>query len=71
MAGRPITPEIADLRTYRRRFVTLIQLAHYCGVSRRTLYNHIDKGALRVRKIGGVIRVPIEAARQYSGDVVR
>lgn len=66
--GRPRTIPIRDLATYSARFVTLLQLANYCGLSRRTLYHHIDKGALKVRKIGGVIRIPIEHARQYAGE---
>ena len=68
MAGRPSTSPITDLRTYTRRFVTPIQLADYVGVTRRTIYNHIDKGALKIRKIGGVIRIPRESALEYAGE---
>ena len=65
MAGRPRTPMIQDLATYPRQFLSPIQLALYVGVTRRTIYHHIDKGALRVRHIGGVIRIDIAEARRY------
>jgi excisionase family DNA binding protein len=70
MAGRPATRAIPDLRTYRKRFVTPIQLAEYVGVTRRTIYTHIEKGALPAKKIGGVIRIPTSAAREYADTPV-
>lgn len=68
MAGRPPTPVVADLTTYPRKFLSPIQLACYIGVSRRTIYHHIDKGALRARRIGGVLRIHITEARKYVQD---
>ena len=56
-------PAIDDLATYAKP-LSLIQLADYIGVTRRTLYTHVEKGALKVVKRGGVIRVtPGEARR--------
>lgn len=57
---------IDDLRTHTKP-VSLIQLAVYIGVTRRTLYTHIDKGALKVVRRGGVIRVTPKEARRYVG----
>lgn len=65
MAGRPRTPAIPDLATYPKKFVSPQQLADYCGVSRRTIYHHIEKGALPTRRIGGVLRIHISIAREY------
>ena len=58
---------IRDLRTYRKPFVTPDQLADYVGVTRRTIYHHIEKGALRVVKIGRLVRIPSAEARRYAG----
>lgn len=58
---------IRDLRTYPKKYVSLLQLAEYFGITRRTIYHHVDKGALRVVKRGGVIRVRIEEACNYAG----
>lgn len=55
-----------SLRTLRKP-VSLIQLADFMGVTRRTLYTHIEKGALKVVKRGGVIRVTPNEARRYAG----
>jgi len=63
--GRPRTPPI-DLATTTRRYITLGQLAEYMSVSRRTLYYHIDKGALLVVKRGGVIRIKLPVACAYA-----
>ncbi len=57
---------IDDLLTVTKP-VSLIQLADYIGVTRRTLYTHVEKGALRVVKRGGVIRVTPREARRYAG----
>lgn len=65
--GRPAHDPIDDLKTTREKYVSLAQLAHYIGCARRTLYYHRDKGALRVIKRVGVIRVPIAEARRYAG----
>lgn len=64
------TPLIDDLSTYQRKFVTPIQLAAYVGVSRRTIYHHIEKGALHAVKRGGALRIPIAVAREYALESV-
>lgn len=64
---RPIPP-IEDLRTYPKRYVTPAQLALYVNITRRTIYTHMGKGALPYVKIGGVIRIRIEDAREYAGE---
>lgn len=64
--GRPRTAEI-DLATWRKAFVSPIQLAAYVGVTRRTIYHHIEKGALAARRIGGVVRIRTAEARRYAG----
>ena len=58
--------KIADIHTYPKRYVSLLQLAEYLGMERRTIYYHVEKGALQVVKRVGVIRVPIEEARRYA-----
>lgn len=68
--GRPPLPEIASLRTYKPRFVRPLQLARYTGIPIRTIYNHIDKGALRVKRRGGIVVITIEAAREYAAEPV-
>jgi excisionase family DNA binding protein len=68
-AGRPRTQKIRDLATYPYRFVTPMQLAAYVGVSRRTIYHHIDKGALAAVKIGGAVRIALAEAQRYAGGV--
>lgn len=68
-AGRPTTPPVTDdLAHYPRKFIAPGQLARYLNVSRRTIYHHIEKGALSVRKIGGVVRIPIDEARRYAQE---
>ena len=64
--GRPPTPSI-DLATTRQPYVTLYQLAAYLGCARRTLYYHIEKGALPVVQRRGLIRVRLQDARIYAG----
>jgi excisionase family DNA binding protein len=66
--GRPRVVPIADLRTYRRRFVSAAQLADYVGVTRKTIYQHIRKGALPVHKMGGVVRIRKADALAYVGE---
>ena len=62
------TIPIADLTTYRGKYLSPIQLALYVGVTRRTIYTHIDKGALRATKIGGVVRIRLVDALIYCGE---
>lgn len=64
--GRRRTPLI-DLATHPHKYVRPRDLAVYCVVSLRTIYHHIDKGALHAVRIGGVLRIPIESARAYAG----
>lgn len=62
---------IADLTTYRGRFVSPLQLAEYVGITRRTIYHHIEKGALQVVRPGGKcgsLRIRIDEARRYAGE---
>ena len=58
---------IIDLSSYERKYLSPIQLAEYAGVTRRTIYNHLDKGALRAVKVGGVLRIHVAEARRYLG----
>ena len=68
-AGRPTSPPVADdLAHYPRKFIAPIQLARYLNVTRRMIYHHIEKGALHARKIGGVVRIPIDEARRYAQE---
>lgn len=66
--GRPrtATGTIDTLATHPGKFVSPRQLAEYLNVDPRTIYYHIDKGALRARRIGGVLRIPIAEARSYA-----
>jgi excisionase family DNA binding protein len=57
---------IIDLRTHPERHVSVKQLADYFSVSEKTIYGHIDKGALQVIYIGRAVRIPIENARAYG-----
>lgn len=66
--GRPAVVPIADLRTYRKRYVTPAQLADYIGVTRQMIYQEIRKGALPVRRIGGVVRILKDDAMAYVGE---
>lgn len=67
--SEPAVPQrILDLLAHTEAHVTVEQLAEFWGVSPRTLYRHIEKGALRVVYIGPFrrIRVPIQEARRYG-----
>jgi len=68
--SRRIEP-IGDLSTYPGKYVTFAQLADYVGITRRTIYNHLNKGAIRARRVGGVLRIPIDEARAYVGHDAR
>lgn len=63
--GRPRTPAV-DLLTTTRRYITLQQLAEYMDIARRTLYYHVEKGALPVVRRRGVLRIKIDDAREYA-----
>lgn len=57
-----------DLKTHAEPYVLVSELADYWRVSTRTIYRDIDKGALPIERVGssGMIRIPIESARQYG-----
>ena len=61
---------IRDLRTHDAPFVTVAELAAYVRLTRRTIYNEIEAGELRVRRFGsrGMIRIPIAEAQRYAGE---
>ena len=61
---------IRNLRTHDAPFVTVAELAAYVRLTRRTIYNEIEAGELRVRRFGprGNIRIPIAEARRYVGE---
>lgn len=67
---RPRIPPIENLATYRKRYVTPAQLADYVCITRRTIYHHIDKGAIRVVHVGGALRIRTTDARRYAGESV-
>lgn len=56
---------ITDLNTHPKPFVTVAELIDYTEIPRRTMYHHIEKGALAAVKIGGCYKVPIAEARRY------
>lgn len=62
---------IEDIDTHRTKHVTLPELAAYIGVTTRSLYHQIDKGALIAVRIGGVIRVKTTEARRYCSVPAR
>lgn len=58
---------ILDLSTHQAKHVTVQELAEYWNVTPKTIYRHVDKGALQVLRLpGGDIRIPIEEARAYG-----
>lgn len=62
-------PRIRDLASHPYPFVTVEELADCLCVSTKTIYRHIDKGALTVVRVGGtIIRIPIQEARRYAGS---
>lgn len=59
--------EILNLETHQAQFVTVQELAEYWGVSTKTIYRHIDKGALKALQLPeGALRIPIAEARSYG-----
>lgn len=58
---------IIDLDSHPHPHVTVEDLARYWGVSTRTVYRDIDKGALKVLRLpGGNIRIRTKDAREYG-----
>lgn len=64
--GRPRTP-LVDLDTYPHKYVRPQMLADFVDIPIRTIYYHIQKGALSAKTIGGVLRIPIESVWAYVG----
>lgn len=61
---------IRDIATHQEANVTIVALAEYLGVSTKTIYRHIAKGALSAIHVGPyrrVVRIPIREARAYCG----
>lgn len=64
----PLLPTIDNLATHRTKFVRPRQLARYLGIPIRTIYHHIEKGALPAIRRGGVLVIRIETAREYAAE---
>lgn len=62
--GRP-RAVLTDLEKYPHKFLRPQQLSVYADLPIRTIYYHIQKGALHAVKIGGSLRIPISVAREY------
>lgn len=60
-----------DLRTEQRVLITVHELAEYCRMSPKSIYRHIQKGALKVVHVGPFqqVRIAIEEARRYAAAV--
>ena len=60
-----------DLARETRRLIKVPELAECCGVTPKTVYRHIQKGALKAVYVGpfNVVRIPIEEARRYVHNV--
>ena len=61
-------PQIQDLKSYPKKFLAPVQLAVHMGISRRTIYHHIEKGALPIHHVGGLIRIRKHDALVYAGE---
>ena len=59
---------IRNLAKSGRAFMSPLQVAEYVGVTRRTIYHHMEKGALHFVKIGGVIRISLPEVLRYTGE---
>lgn len=59
---------IDSLATYPRKFVRPLQLARYTGIPIRTIYWHIEKGALPAVRRGGCVLIRVEIARTYAAE---
>ena len=58
---------ITDLPSHPGKFVTPADLADYCDLALRTIYNHIASGYLPAVRMGNkVLKIPIDAARAYA-----
>ena len=54
---------ITDLSTHPSAYVHPAELADYLGMSRRTVYYWIAKGAIVAVKVSGTLLIPIAEAR--------
>ena len=61
---------IDDLATWQPPYVSPRQFANYVGVSRRTVYYWIEKGALPAQKVEGYYLIPTDTARAYAKDIL-
>ena len=59
---------MVNLATHPEPHVSVAELAQYWAVSQRTIYRDIEKGALKIMRVGstGIVRIPIEEARRYG-----
>ena len=57
-----------NLDTTPLMMITVEELAEYCHISAKSVYRHIQDGALQVAYVGPFqrIRVPIASARAYA-----
>lgn len=69
--SRPALRPIEDLATDKRKFFRPAELADYAGVTRQIIYYHIKKGALRARRIVGVIRITKKDALDYVSHEIQ
>lgn len=65
---------IPDIGRSGGQFITVSELAKYWHISSRTVYRHIEKGAIPVLRVGpfGRLRIRLTDAIEYgrSGGVV-
>ena len=59
-------PMTNDVTAKSKAFVTPLQLATYLDVHPQTIYRQIRKGALRVVRVGRVIRIRLADALRYA-----
>jgi putative molybdopterin biosynthesis protein len=52
----------------RRRYFSPQEVADYFGISRRTLYDIIDRGELRAGKIGRSVRISRDEVTRYERE---
>jgi hypothetical protein len=66
--GRPTLAPPRTLAEHRGKFIRPLVLARYLGTPIRTLYYHIEKGALPVVRRRRTIQIRIEVAREYAAE---
>jgi len=50
------------------KLYTVREIAAAARQEPATIYAHIEKGALRARKVGGSVRIPEDSALEYLGE---